>query len=60
MFHVAVTIFTLFAVLWLVLIYCKRNALLVGWCWFGVREKYYWLDAANRVIIFQFPKFLAC
>jgi len=20
-----------------------------GWCWFGVREKYCWLDAANIV-----------
>jgi len=21
----------------------------IGWCWFGGREKYYWLDVANRV-----------
>jgi len=34
-----------------VLICCERKVLLAaGWCWFGVREKYYLLDAANRVI----------
>ena len=58
---------TIFAWLWLVagadLLWEKSTAgwlVAARWCWFGVREKYYWLDAANRVIIFQFPKFLAC
>lgn len=36
---------------WLVLIFCERKILLVdwcgNWCWFCVREKYYWLDAAK-------------
>ena len=31
------------------MIFCERKILLAGccWCWFGVREKYYWLDAAK-------------
>jgi len=36
---------------WLVLVCCcERKLLLVGWCWFGVREKYCWLagEAASR------------
>ena len=24
-----------------------------GWCWFGVREKYYWLDTPNRMNSFK-------
>ena len=33
---------------WLVLISCERKVLLAGWCWFGVREKYCWLVAAEQ------------
>jgi len=43
----------MFAVLWLVLICCEKKVLLGGWCWFGVREKYYWLDAVNRMNSFK-------
>jgi len=37
------TVVTVFG--WLVLIFCERKVLLAGWCWFCVKEKYYWLDA---------------
>jgi len=47
-------IFTLFGWLWLVAgadLLRKKSTIgwLVagGWCWFGVREKYYWLIEAN-------------
>ena len=43
---------TLFTMLWLVLICCERKVLLAavvgGWCWFDMREKYYWLATANK------------
>jgi len=39
------TVVTVFG--WLVLIFCERKILLAGWCWFYVREKYCWLDAAK-------------
>jgi len=44
----------LFAVLWLVLIYCERNVLLAGGCWLILvwcKKKHCWLDAINRVIV---------
>ena len=50
------SLITLFAVLWLVagadLLWEKSTAdwlVAAGWCWFGIREKHYWLNAANRV-----------
>jgi len=36
---------------WLLLLvgadFCERKVLLADWCWFCVRDKYYWLDAAK-------------
>jgi hypothetical protein len=35
----------------MVMIYLEIKVMLDGTCWFGPREKYYWLVAAERKVL---------